>query len=205
LVLNAEEAVDDAIQLTSAAGGLAASIALSLVLQSTETNADSLQLISAGGMDLTATGAATKDIDIACTSGSVNISAGEAVSDAIVISATNASGGITHTGKCIYTPDSITSDNAGVAASVSTVVTLITTDGDSNEDNVTVADGVAGQLKIFAVVVAGNAADSIKITPANMAGGTKITFAADPTGKGCSMIFDGTNWNIVSNNQGTIA
>ena len=84
-------------------------------------------------------------------------------------------------------------------------MTQITTDGDSNEDNVTLADGVAGQLKIFAVVAAGNAADSIKITPANMAGGSKITFAADPTGLGCSMIFDGTNWTVVGNNGGTIA
>ena len=109
------------------------------------------------------------------------------------------------TGRCVFTPDSITSDNAGVAASVSTLLTLITTDGDSNEDNVTLADGQTGQVKMFAVVAAGNAADSVKITPANMAGGTQITFAADPTGLGCTMCFDGTNWTVVSNNGGTIA
>lgn len=94
LVLNAEEAVDDAIQLTSAAGGLSASVALSAVIASTETNADSVQLTSAGGMDITATGAAAKDLDIVCTSGSVNITAGEADSAAVVIQASNAAGGV---------------------------------------------------------------------------------------------------------------
>ena len=60
-------------------------------------------------------------------------------------------------------------------------------------------------MKMFAVIAAGNAADSVKITPANMAGGTQITFAADPTGLGCTMCFDGTNWVVVANNGGTIA
>lgn len=158
-------------------------------------------LASADAINLTAS-AGGVDIDGALQ---VNIASSQADPGAITLVSSNASGGITHTGKCVYTPDSITSDNAGVAASVSTVLTQITTDGDSNEDNVTLADGVAGQLKIFAVVAAGNAADSIKITPANMAGGTKITFAADPTGLGCTMIFDGTNWCVVANNGGTIA
>ena len=92
-----------------------------------------------------------------------------------------------------------------MAASVSTLLTLITTDGDSNLDNVTLADGQTGQVKMFAVIAAGNAADSVKITPANMAGGTQITFSADPTGLGCTMCFDGTNWTVVANNGGTIA
>ena len=115
------------------------------------------------------------------------------------------SGSIVHVGPCSHTPDAITATSAGVAASVATVVTLITTNGDSDEDNVTLADGVTGQIKIFAVVVAGNIADSVKITPANMAGGSKITFGADPTGLGCHMVFDGTNWCVTSNNGGTVA
>jgi len=92
IVINGEEAADDAIQLTSAAGGLAASVALSCVIASTETNADSVQLTSAGGMDITATGAAGKDLDLVCTSGSVNVTAGEAIANSIVLSSTN--GGI---------------------------------------------------------------------------------------------------------------
>lgn len=84
VIIQGEQAVDDAIQLTSAAGGLDVSVALSAVIESTETNADSLQLISAGGCDLTATGAAGKDIDIVCTSGSVNLTAGENVATSMV-------------------------------------------------------------------------------------------------------------------------
>ncbi len=42
---------------------------------------------------------------------------------------------------------------------------------DSDLDNVTLANGVSGQIKYFAIVVAGNAADSVKITPATMVGG----------------------------------
>ena len=175
----------DSIFLESDVGGLTLSSGLA--------SADAINLsASAGGVD----------VDGALQ---VNIASSQAAAGAITLSVSNASGGITHTGKCIYTPDAITSDNAGVAASVSTFLTQITTDGDSNEDNVTLADGVDGQIKVFAVVAAGNAADSVKITPANMAGGSKITFAADPTGLGCMMAFDGTNWTVVSNNGGTIA
>jgi hypothetical protein len=178
------------------------------------TSADSVELESdVGGITLTSGLASADAINLTASAGGVdvdgalqvNIASSQADAGAVTLSASNAAGGITHTGRCVYTPDAITSDNAGVAASVSTVLTQITTDGDSNEDNVTLADGSAGQMKIFAVVAAGNAADSIKITPANMAGGTKITFAADPTGLGCTMIFDGTNWTVVANNGGTIA
>ena len=178
------------------------------------TGADSVELESdVGGITLTSGLASADAINLSASAGGVdvdgalqvNIASSQADPGALTLAVSNAAGGITHTGKCIYTPDAITSDNAGVAASVSTCLTQITTDGDSNEDNVTLADGVDGQLKIFAVVAAGNAADSVKITPANMAGGSKITFAADPTGLGCSMIFDGTNWTVVGNNGGTIA
>lgn len=179
------------------------------------TAADSVELESdVGGITLTAGLASADAINLAASAGGVdidgalqvNVASSQAATGALTLAVSNAAANITHTGACAYTPDSITSDNAGVAASVNTVVTLITTDGDSNLDNVTLADGlIAGQMKHFAVVAAGNAADSIKITPANMAGGTQITFAADPTGLGCTMVFDGTNWCVVANNGGTIA
>lgn len=103
--------------------------------------------------------------------------------------------------------DAITSTGEGVAASLTSVITHITTNGDSDEDNVTLADGVDGQIKIFTVVVAGNAADSIKVTPASMIGGTQITFAADPTGLGCIMQYDAgaDGWTVIGNNAGTVA
>ena len=179
------------------------------------TSAESVELESdVGGVTLTSGLGSNDAINLSATAGGVdvdgalqvNIASSQAATGALTLAVSNAAANITHTGACAYTPDSITSDNAGVAASINTVTTLITTDGDSNEDNVTLADGLlAGQIKHFVVIAAGNAADSIKITPANMAGGTKITFAADPTGLGCSMVFDGTNWAVFGNNAGTIA
>jgi len=103
-------------------------------------------------------------------------------------------------------PDAVSGVSVGVAASVATVVSEITTDGDSGLDNVTLAAGVDGQIKIFSVVAVGNAADSVKITPASMIGGTQITFAANPLGLGCIMVYDTGvgGWVVVSNNGGTI-
>jgi len=103
----------------------------------------------------------------------------------------------------VQSSESITATSDGEAASLLTLTTLITTNGDEDEDNVTLADGVAGQIKIFAVIAEGNAADTVKITPANYAGGTQITFGATPVGEGCIMVFDGTNWTVVANNGGT--
>jgi len=101
--------------------------------------------------------------------------------------------------------ESITADNAGTAASLNTTTTLITTDGDENLDNITLADGQVGQVKKFAIIAEGHANDTIKVTPTNLAGGTQITFSATPVGEGCEMVFDGTNWVITANNGGTIA
>src|SRR3989344_5609281 len=67
----------------------------SLILSSTGTEADALQITaSAGGIDISATGAAAQDIDVTNTGGSVNITATEAATDAIVINASTALGGI---------------------------------------------------------------------------------------------------------------
>jgi len=199
IYLHANAGTSETIRLHSDLGTGAASVHLEsdvggITLTSGLASADAINLsASAGGVD----------VDGALQ---VNIASSQAATGAVTLAVSNAAANITNTGAVAYTPDSVTSDNAGVAASINTVVTLITTDGDSNEDNVTLADGlVAGQIKHFAVIAAGNAADSIKITPANMAGGSKITFAADPTGLGCSMVFDGTNWTVFANNGGTIA
>ncbi len=125
IILNAGEAVADAIQLTTsnAAGGLTAALgtgglivastgaisldgqlashlkvtgAADLTLQSTagavnvisgEANADSINVTSAGGMNIVAVGAATKDVIVTCTSGSMTLTAGENVTDAMNITA----------------------------------------------------------------------------------------------------------------------
>ena len=167
--------------------------------------------------DISATGANTGTCTFAGGTGArtVNVNTGAAVKTT-VIGSTNStsvttlnvgSGGLIHVGKSIYTPDAITSASAGVAASLETVVTEITTNGDSDLDNVTLANGTEGQIKIFAVVAVGNVSDSIKITPANMVGGTQITFSANPVGQGCSMYYDSgaTGWICFGNQGGTVA
>ena len=100
--------------------------------------------------------------------------------------------------------DAVTATSDGAAASLLTLTSLITTNGDEDLDNVTLADGTAGQIKCFVCVVEGAAGDTVKITPAHLNAGTQITF--DGTiGYGCIMIFDGTAWNIIGHVGGTIA
>ena len=102
------------------------------------------------------------------------------------------------------TPDEITATDAGVAASVLTLNTEVTTNGDSDLDNVILANGRSGQIKHIYCVVEGNAADTWKITPATMVGGTQITFAG--VGEGCTLIYaDSEGWCVTANNGGTIS
>ena len=102
------------------------------------------------------------------------------------------------------TPDEITADSGGTAASVETLVTEVTTNGDSDLDNVTLANGVSGQVKIIHCVAEGNAADTWKITPATFLGGTQITFSG--VGEGCILVYaDNEGWVVVGNNGGTIS
>lgn len=117
----------------------------------------------------------------------------------------NTDGRLNLTNAFSSTPDAITATSEGVAASLTTLVTEITTNGDSDLDNVTLANGAAGQIKKFAVKAVGNAADSVKITPATMVGGTQITFAANPLGLGCEMVYTTAGWVVTGNNGGTIS
>ena len=60
----------------------------------------------------------------------------------------------------------------------------------------TLANGVAGQMKIIKLVTK-NTNDMV-LTPANLADGTTITF--DATGEVAVLVFDGTNWQVVYTN-----
>lgn len=100
--------------------------------------------------------------------------------------------------------DEITATSDGIAASISTLNTEVTTNGDSDLDNVTLANGVSGQVKHIYCVAEGNAADTWKITPATMCGGTQIAFAG--AGEGCTLVYaDNEGWVVVANNGGTIS
>lgn len=112
-------------------------------------------------------------------------------------------GDVTFGAGLISTPDAITATSETVAASIATVVTDITTNSDADLDNVSLANGTNGQIKIFTVNIAG-VGDTVKITPATFFGWTTITFAAD--GDGCIMIYNSTDgWVCVGNNGGTLA
>ena len=99
--------------------------------------------------------------------------------------------------------DEITATSDGVAASLTSVNTEVTTNGDSDLDNVTLANGLSGQIKHIYCVAEGNVADTWKITPSTMCGGTQITFAG--VGEGCTLVYaDNEGWVVVGNNGGTI-
>jgi len=97
---NATGTADDAIKIHADAGGV--SIVAdddSLFLDANGTDADALNIDSAGGIDVDsasaiAIDAATGDISVTSAAGSVNITGAEAAADAIVLDASNASGGI---------------------------------------------------------------------------------------------------------------
>lgn len=110
---------------------------------------------------------------------------------------------VTEAGVKVSSHDDITSTSEGVAAAITTATTFVTTDGDSDLNNVTLADGVEDQEKTICCVAEGNAADTWKVTPANMVGGTQITFAGD--GEGCVFKMHSTGWVVVGNNGGTIS
>lgn len=100
-------------------------------------------------------------------------------------------------------PESITSASEGVAASIAVVTTLVTTDGDSDLNEVTLADGAIGQTKKIVCVAEGNVADTWKITPTNMVGGAQITFTG--AGEGCILEWTAGGWIVSGNNGGTIS
>ena len=94
--VTSSEAIVDAIVLSASAGGVDIDGALQVNIASSENAVDSIVIqSSAGGIDILASGAgAGEDIDITATGSSVNITSTEAIADAIVLSASNAAGGI---------------------------------------------------------------------------------------------------------------
>jgi len=86
-------ASDDSFNIAST-GGVDIDAAMQINVATSEANADSFVMISAGGMDITATGAAASDIDVTCTAGSINITAGESDTNAMILNASGANGGV---------------------------------------------------------------------------------------------------------------
>lgn len=104
------------------------------------------------------------------------------------------------------TPAAKSVSSSGVALGVTAAAVEVTTDGDSNEDNGTLANGTTvGQVIDIYVAAVGNAADSFKITPATMVGGTKISFAANCLGKGARLRWTASGWVCVATNGGVVS
>jgi hypothetical protein len=87
------------------------------------------------------------------------------------------------------------------AVNVTTLTTAFTSTGTG--DALTLADGVAGQLKAIVYVAEAAGADTGVLTPTNFGNGTTITFSA--VGESVLLQFLGTDWWIVSNNGATVA
>ncbi len=87
------------------------------------------------------------------------------------------------------------------AVNVTTVTTAFTSTGTG--DALTLADGVAGQLKAIVYVAETAGTDTGVLTPTNFGNGTTITFTA--VGNSVLLQFLGTDWWIVSNNGATVA
>lgn len=195
VIINGEEAADNAITLLSAAGGIDADAALQINIATSETDADSFVISSSGGLDMTATGAAGKDIDIVCTSGSVNLTAGESIATSMVftnngmdISTAGAAGrdiDIVNTGGSINI--TATENNAGAI--------IISTNGGTSEritlnaiqgtgaDSINLASTVGGITLTSALA----SADAINLTASDAAGGIDVDagtggIAVDSTG-----------------------
>lgn len=88
--ISLDSALASNLTVTGAADLTVNSTAGALNLTSGEANADSILITSAGGAQLTATGAAAKDVLITCTNGSMTLTAGENVTDAMNITASGA-------------------------------------------------------------------------------------------------------------------
>ena len=87
------------------------------------------------------------------------------------------------------------------AVNVTTLTTTFTSTGAGNA--LTLANGVAGQLKAIVYVAEAAGGDTGVLTPTNFGNGTTITFNA--VGESVLLQFLGTDWWIVSNNGAIVA
>lgn len=195
VVVNGEEAAADALRLVSAAGGLDVDVALQMSLVSSQNAASAIVInASAGGIDMTAAGAAGEDIDLVNTAGSINLTAGESVADAIVLSSSaggidiSAGGGdldVTATGAGInITSTENAADAIYLRANGGTSETIrIHADQGTGVASVSLLSDVGG------VTITGGvaSADAVNIVASNAAGGIDIDagtngIIADTTG-----------------------
>lgn len=165
VIINGEEAAANAITLLSAAGGIDVDAALQINIASSQNAVDAIRIVaSAGGIDIDAVGAATEDINITNTGGSIVLSATESAADAIKIEST--AGGI-----------DILASGAAAGEDIDIIATGSSVNIKSTENNagavIVSADGGTSE-RVTLLSVQGTGADSINLE--STAGG--ITLAA---------------------------
>ncbi len=87
------------------------------------------------------------------------------------------------------------------AVNLTTLTTAFTSTATGNA--LTLADGVAGQLKMIVYVAEAAGGDTGILTPTNLGAGSTITFNA--VGNSCLLQFIGTDWWVVSLNGAVLA
>lgn len=102
------------------------------------------------------------------------------------------------TGAQVVDSGSIDDVTAAGAVSVDTAVSLV--DSTVGVIAITLADGVLGQVKEIVMTVDGGDAT---LTPANLAGGTTITFG--DVGDAVRLLFVNSAWHIIANNGAVVA
>ena len=164
VVVNGEEAAADAVRILSAAGGLDVDVALQMNLTSSQNAVDAIRILaSAGGIDIDAVGAATEDINITNTGGSIRLTATESATDAINIEATT--GGVN-----ILASGAAAGEDINITATGSSVNITAT---ENNAGAVIVRANGGTSERVTLLASQGTAADSINLE--STAGGITLT------------------------------
>ncbi len=245
LVLKGGEAVVDAIQLTTAAGGgidvnagtagmtidstgllsidsagttnLTTTGAFDLTVQSTagavniisgEANLDSINVTSAGGMNIVATGAAGKDTIITNSAGSITITAGESATDAFNLTASGAASRVNITagtgsinlasGLIINTTDVVFIDSPYTILGTDYFISVDTSGG---AITVTLPNAATVTGRTYVIRDTGGAAAASNITigtaGGNLVGGgaAAATKTLSANYSGATVYSNGTTWN----------
>ncbi|HEY3527465.1 MAG TPA: hypothetical protein VGK47_14815 [Nitrososphaeraceae archaeon] len=198
VIINGEEAAANAITLLSAAGGIDVDAALQINIASSQNAVDAIRIVSsAGGIDIDAVGAATEDINITNTGGSIVLQATESAVDSIDIIST--AGGIR-----LRATGAAATEDISLTATGSSIV-LSATEAVSDAINI---DATAGGIDVDAVgqiniATSQSAADSIVIE--STAGGIDILASGAAAGEDIDIIATGSSVNISSTENAALA
>ena len=91
-------------------------------------------------------------------------------------------------------------DTTSEAIDVTTSITHINTTAGSHAGSM--ADGTNGQIKILTMIVKGGSNNSV-VTPANLTGGTRITF--DAVGDTATCVFTNSSWLVIALNGAVVS